>query len=218
MDTRHLRFAFVGLVFAGLMIGSLAGCKKEQVAEQSISEVQGPESEKQAPTQGQFDKSLELWAGGDKSQAVEVFLAIDWNSPSWFSQGSILSLTEQQFASLPAEEQQAKMPEMFTISTMIRELGKHVVKLGKESLAAKQDDAAEKQFDAVLQSGLAICSPESLAMLRMIGFAVQQMALDEQMQMYSSMGNQEKLAKTQEALKQLETAQKAFKKQMSGKK
>ncbi len=218
MDTRDLKFAFVGLVFAGMMIGSLAGCKKEQPAGQSISEVKRPGSEKQTPTQGQFDKSLELWAGGDKSQAVEVFLAIDWNSASWFSQGSILSLTEQQFASLPAEEQQAKMPEMFTLSATIRELAKHVVKLGKESLAAKEHDAAEKQFDAVLQSGLAICLPESLAMLRMIGFAIQAMALDEQKQMYLATGNQEKLAKIQEASKQMEAAQKAFKKQMSGKK
>ncbi len=218
MDTRHFRFAFLGVVFVGLMIVSLAGCKKKQPAEQSTSKIQRSEGEKQASAGGQLDKSLELWAGGDKTQAVEVLLAIDWKSPSRFSQGSIFSLTEQQFASLPAAEQQGKMPEMFTISTTLRELAKHVIELGKESLAAKQNDEAEKQFDAVFQSGLAICSPESLAMLRMVGFAVQAMALEEQKQMYLATGNQEKLAKTQEALKQLEAAQKAFKKQMSGKK
>ena len=163
------------------------GCRKKSDREPAgdelaeIEEVYAQEPAAESPEQDSpgLEKALDLWKTGRQEKAANVFLAIDWNQPHSFSPDSAFSLSEKQFASLPTAKRFELQRQAMDATDTMRNLVKHVISIGRDSLAQKDYDAAQNCFEAVLNCGKTLSSPDSLTVIKMTGDAMQKLAAKE---------------------------------------
>ena len=149
---------------------------------------------------------LELWSEGKEDEARELLLGIDWTKQIEFGKEPyIFSLTEKGYISLKAEDQKQAMEEIMAAASAIRKLVKQALSMGKTAAADQDYKKAEQHFDAALQLGnLLSRNPQGMVIVRLVGIAIQKIALNEIISLYKTTNNQEKL---QTAEKQLRAAE-----------
>jgi len=113
--------------------------------------------------------AMTAWQQGDTNTAVSSFLAADWSARPLFPTSSSLSLSEHQFGALPAADRQAKAQDISDQLGVLKRLLAAVTQAGHDA-AAKQDvSTARKYFTSLKQCGEALDSPESSAIVKLVG-------------------------------------------------
>ncbi|KPL22162.1 MAG: hypothetical protein AMJ75_08580 [Phycisphaerae bacterium SM1_79] len=199
MKAYQRRFIFIAA--AATLVFALFGCKKG-TPEQEQSDVADTAGSEQVRAGG-LEDVLSLWESGDQESAAAGFLKINWQSPDLFSKTSILSLPEREFATLSASERSEVQGKAMALAGTIRQLVKEVLESARASIRAKDYDAAESQFNAVLDCGSALADSDGLAIMKMVGSSVQGAALKGLIELYTETKDQAKLKAAQEKLSEL---------------
>jgi predicted small lipoprotein YifL len=163
-------------LLVALVLTSVTGCgnKNDPATPQAT----------QAPTRvgqessGAVQPALVSWQQGDKATAVNQFLATDWSARPLFAPGSTLNMSEKEFVALPAADRNARAAELSGQADVLKKLAAAVADAGRDA-AAKDPALARKHFTALQQFGEALDSPDSLALLKLVGRAVKRMAETE---------------------------------------
>jgi hypothetical protein len=164
-------FALVGL--------GLIGCGKNSDSTGTlVSRPKGRQDIELATTPA-LQSLLTSWQEGDKSGAVSRFLETDWSARPLFTPGSTLSLSEEQFKSLPLAVSQAKSKEMMPDLRALSELAKVVRQAGRDATAKNDFVQARKHFTSLKQCGEAIESSDSVLIIRLVGKALKKMGETE---------------------------------------
>jgi len=116
---------------------------------------------------------LTAWQKGDTSAAVSQFRDADWSARPLFAPGSTLSLTEDQFRSqlglLPPEEVESQRQEMMALLDTLKKVAVNVSQAGLDAAAKNDLAAARRYFASLLRCGEALDSPDSLAIVKLVG-------------------------------------------------
>ena len=176
------------------------GCKKDTPQGQNDDEGNIAPAQAQAPD---FEEVLSLWESGDKEGAAAGFLKIDWQRPNLFSETSILSMPEGKFATLSAPERSDVQGKAMALAGTIRQLVKDALESAQASVRAKDYDAAESRFDAVLDCGSALANSDGLAIMKMVGSSVQGAALKGLIELYTASNDRAKLKAVQQKISEL---------------
>jgi hypothetical protein len=119
---------------------------------------------------GNLETAIKLWEKGNKSEAIEEFITIDWQKTEHFSQSSVFRLSEQEFAALSENERNAKMPLVMQGLSTMKHLCKAVIEKGKTS------DTPEKYYTAAHEFGVMLSSQDKLMIVQITGKAVKALA------------------------------------------
>ena len=151
----------------------IAGCDKTTAPPSSAPSAAAPVTQ----------LAVTAWQQSDKPTAVSSFVETDWNSRPLFASSSTLSLTEDQFKALSDAERQAKFGEMMSHLDSLKQLAAAVAQAGRD--AASKGDAvqARKYFTSLKQCGAALDSSNSLALVRLVGQAINKRADTEMLKL-----------------------------------
>lgn len=167
------------VLLAAALIGlSLTGCGKQHTPAATPSAANQDQATTAATTPV-VESALTLWQQGDTSAAVSQFHETDWSLRPLFAPQSPLSLSEDQFKALPAADRQLKSAEVMTKTTELKRLAAAVAQAGRDAAAKKNFDLARKHFASLRHCGEALDGPDSLALVRLVGQALQKMADSE---------------------------------------
>jgi len=119
---------------------------------------------------------VSLWKEGDRTKAIDGFVAADWKARPLFAADSVLSLSEAQFAGTPRSDIEAKGREMFEQITPLKQLAAAVAQAGTDAAARNDTAQAIKYFNALKECGRALDNPDSLKLLRLVGVAMEKRA------------------------------------------
>ena len=163
------------------------------------------ELDKQTEHSGQAEKivqALKVWSQGNKIQAIETLLAIDWTQPVEFSgEPHIFSMTEKELISLKPNDQQKAMTDVMAMSSTIKKITMNLLTLGQTAVSAQDYKEAERYFQTALQFGkLLTRDPDAILIVHLVGIAVERKTLDEMVILYAQTGQQEELLAVQEEI------------------
>lgn len=119
---------------------------------------------------------LSAWQNGDQATAVRAFVAADWAARPLFDPASVLALTEQQYAALPAGKRATDEPKMLAEARALKELAAAVTQAGRDALAKGNKDEARKHFNSVKECGTALAAPDRISLLQVHGKAMRRIA------------------------------------------
>jgi len=122
---------------------------------------------------------LAVWLQGDTSAAVSRFLETDWSARPLFPPGSTLSLSEAQWVALSYADREAKRVGMEGQAADLKKLSLAVLQAGRDAAANNDSILARKHFTALSQFGEALESPDSLAIVKMLGSGMRRSAEKE---------------------------------------
>ncbi len=156
-----------------------------------------------------IEELLRLWSQGNKSESVEILLAIDWCKDFTFSEKPyIFTITEKQFISLKPKDQQDVMNELVATVTTVRSIAQETAKAGAAAMSAQDYRESERYFDAVLQFGkLLMRNPDYMVIVRLVGIAVERDALKEMVKLYTVTNDSEKLSAAKKKLQAMQDEQ-----------
>ena len=165
-----------------------------------------------------IEEMLALWSQDQKTKAVEILLGIDWTKIIEFSDKTyIFTLTEKEYISLKPKDQKEVMNEVMGMSGTIRKITRQVQAMGQKATSAKDYEKAGRYFEAVLQFGkLLIREPDNMLIVRLVGIAVQKLALKEQVGLYTETNNQEKVEAAEKQLQELNAESERIKNNLKG--
>jgi hypothetical protein len=137
-----------------------------------------------APTQpaspaGSLGQALKLWTEAKRPQAVAEFLTVDFAQRPLFPKGSILNYTEKQFIDLPNAAREKLAQQMIDDLQKLKQLAASVRKEGQTAQEAGDTARAELCSAQIRRCGQALDHPDSLALLRLVGQALQKPARPE---------------------------------------
>ena len=116
---------------------------------------------------------LTAWQQGDTSAVVSRFRNADWSARPLFAPGSTLSLTEDQFrsqfSSLTPAEMETQRQEMMAPLDTLKKVAAAVTEAGRDAAAKNDLVEARKYFTSLLGCGEALDSPDSLAIVKLVG-------------------------------------------------
>jgi hypothetical protein len=181
MKTPWIRAFRTSLLTAGVALALVAGCNNKDQAAPPPNQAAGQGSSAQAPSppdrQGPtVDELIETWNSGDRTSAVEQFLAIDWESPR-LSEGSLLAMSEAQLTGRPDWQQLAGQAQDRYV-TPLRDLGRHLLAQADEALASGTPDRARRLLQAVSDSASYLQQPDKLAVYQALGRGLERAAED----------------------------------------
>ncbi len=147
-------------------------------------------------------QALEIWSQGNKTQAVETLLAIDWTRPIEFSgEPYLFSMTEKEYVSLKPNDQQKAMTDVMAMSSTIKKITMNLLTLGQTAMLAQDHKKAERYFQTALQFGkLLTRDPDAILIVRLVGIAVERKTLSEMVILYTQTNQREKLEAAQKEL------------------
>lgn len=153
-----------------------------------------------------IEEMLALWSQGQQTKAVEILLGIDWTKSLKFSRETyIFTLTEKEYISLKPKDQREVMNQVMATSGMIRKIARQVQAMGQTAMSAKDYEKSGRHFEALLQFGkLLNRDPDNMLIVRLVGIAVQKLALNEQVSLYTETKNQEKVEAAEKQLQALD--------------
>jgi hypothetical protein len=158
------------LLILALFLLVLPACQKRS------EPAAGPAAASLAGSNGVAQGVLSAWEQGDPAKAVQLFVNTDWGARPLFAPGSPLAMRESDLKSLTPVELRVKGEEWNAQAGTLKQIARAVAEAGREA-AAKQDSAlARKHFTALKQYGLALSSPDSLAILQLVGKSVVKLA------------------------------------------
>lgn len=82
-----------------------------------------------------FDELVEHVNSGQQEVAARAFLAIDWTQPDVFAGGSVMAMSEAEFAALPQAQRTQAGQQAKEAAAQIREIAKLVVSQAKQNPA-----------------------------------------------------------------------------------
>jgi hypothetical protein len=125
---------------------------------------------------GKLGDVFASWESGDKDQAVELLLSIQWSDLDLASDTPALRLSEQEFASLSRDERTRVGEEAIKFASMSKQLARHALSLGDQARVSGQMQQGKAYYEAVLRLGECLSNPERLKVLQMMGAALKAMA------------------------------------------
>jgi hypothetical protein len=145
-----------------------------------------------SPTARKIDQSLNLWTEGNKDQAVEILLGVDWTLPVTFdTRPYIFTITEQDCITLKPEDHDKVFKETSASYTSIKEIAKYLIAQGQQAAASGNYDKAEKCYSTVNHLGQLLAKdPDLMIITRLVGIAVQKLTLNESIKLYPQTNNQ----------------------------
>ena len=182
-------FRLLSIVCVIVYLALLSGCSKKeddssaepnsdtelsaQVPMEGMQESPKETRTIQSSTEGTLFKDvLALWETDQKDDAVKQFLSIQWDDPSVFQGIQALNMSDQELRLLPQDERKRISEEAHTLTLKMRKLMFYVVSIGDKHASAGDIQIAKEHFDAVRLYGEALCQPERLEIMRLIGKAI----------------------------------------------
>jgi len=162
--------------------------------------------------------ALALATQGDKDKAVETLLSIDWTKPIAFGPAQYMfTMTEKQYITLKPDDQQKVMTEVMTSSSTVRTLARELVDRAKAARDAGDRAAAEKRLHTAEQLGRLIAGNDDTMLInRLVGIAVQKLALNAQIELHQAAGDAPTLQQAQQRLQAVQALGDEIKKQATG--
>ncbi|MHC4397588.1 MAG: hypothetical protein ACYS1A_18245 [Planctomycetota bacterium] len=166
-----------------------------------------------------IEEMLALWSKGQKTKAVEILLGIDWKKTIEFSDKTyIFTITEKEYISLKQKAQKVVQNEVYATAGTIRKIARQVQAMAQTAISTKDYEKAEQYFEAVLQFGkLLTRDADNMIIVRLVGIAVQKLALKEMVGLYTKTNNQVKVEAAENQLQALKAESERIKRQASGK-
>ena len=166
-----------------------------------------------------IEKLLALWSEGNKQDSVELLLGTDFSADIQFGpKAYFFILTEMDYIALKDADKNRAWEDVSATAKTVRELTRHVVDLGKNAAEEKDYDKAEQYFEAALQCGKILTrNPEGMLIVRLVGIAVEKLALNELISLYATINNREKLKAAKDRLQAVEAQAQEIKSKVSGK-
>jgi len=163
-------------------------------------------------------KALSLWSEGNKEQALQILMEIDWDTPIKFGGDDYLfTMTEQQYISLKPDDQQKVMKEVMDSSSEVRQISREMVNRAQRAVSNQDNAQAERYLQAGLQLGnLLTRDPDSMLIVRLVGIAIQRLILPEMIDLYIKTGEQQKVQAAQKQLQQAEAEIERIKRNVKG--
>lgn len=164
-----------------------------------------------------IEEMLALWSNDQKTKAVEILLGIDWTKTFNFSKETyIFSITEKDYISLKPKDQTQIINETMATASTIRKISREVQAMGQTALSAKDYKKAERYFETILQLGkLLNRDPDSMLIVRLVGIAIQKLALNEMVALYTETNNQEKVEAAEKQMQALKAESERIKMQVT---
>lgn len=164
--------SLITILAAALTLAAVAGCSKPEAPTPSAPAASNAGTSPMQPV-------LQSWEQGDQPTAVQRFLEVDWNARPLFPPGSTLNLSESQFVALPPAERSAKASEVTQKAEALKKLAVAVADAGRAAAARNDSNEARRHFTALQQFGDALASPDSLAIIQLVGKSIKKMAAAE---------------------------------------
>jgi hypothetical protein len=111
---------------------------------------------------------LYAWKQGDHASALRRFTETDWSARPLFAPASVLSLSESQFAAIPAFDREARANEMLKQVGVLQQLVRAVLQAAAESADKKHSAQARRYFTSLKQCGQALDEGDALAIVKQI--------------------------------------------------
>lgn len=163
-------------------------------------------------------KAVGLLNSGNQTAAVELLLQVDWSHARSENLPRIFTLTEKEFNSLPEADRHSLADEQFQQFGAWRALARAAVEQGRQARTVKKYDDAERHYMAALNLGLLINrKPDNMIVARLVGIAIQDLALAELVPLYQQTNQPEKLQARQEQQSDLRKQLEQIRKVASGK-
>jgi hypothetical protein len=124
------------------------------------------------PKTARLEDVVASWESGNKDEAVRQFLLIRWDEPAAVSGLPVLDLSEEQFASLPADRKISVQDESIRQVTTFKSLARHAITAGDNARASGQTETATAHYEAVRHLGEALSSPARLLIIQQLGKAI----------------------------------------------
>ena len=122
---------------------------------------------------------LVSWNMGKRDEAVEKFLAIQWDAPTAFQGIPMLVMSEQQLTTLSQPQQDRIIREMQNLSDVLRIIVAHMIATGETKAGAGDTEGAKAHFAAVQQCGEALARPGRMQDVQAMGQAIAQLAQEK---------------------------------------
>lgn len=129
---------------------------------------------------GPLSKALTTLQMGDKDAAVELLLAVDWNSSDLASGVPALSLSEEELVNLPRSDNRQIQEDVVQLLVPLRDLGKHAISLGNAARAAGDDQQAQTYYETARNLGKALSDEKRLLAIQGVGKSIVAM-IEEQL-------------------------------------
>jgi hypothetical protein len=157
-------------------------------------------------------QALKVWSQGNKAQAVEILLAIDWTQPMEFSREPyLLNMTEKEYVSLKPKEQQKVTQDLTSLGT-VKKIAMELIGLGQAAMSAQNHKEAERYFKTALQLGkLLTRDPDAMLITRLVGISVEKLSLREMVNLYTQTNQPQKLKAAQKENQHMEAEQQKIK-------
>ena len=110
-----------------------------------------------------FDKVLEVWNNGQQTEAVDLFLGIEWEQGDIFASDSIFRISETDFAKLPEDQRLQVQQKAMKLTKDIKEISMFIVE------QAKQKGQYETSRNALIACGKRLSSDDQLLLVQMVG-------------------------------------------------
>ena len=162
--------------------------------------------------------ALALWADGKKQEAVELLVAVDWNDDLRFGQEHhLFAMRERQYISLVSADQKEVMDGVMMQSSQCQAIASEMMELGRKARTSEDAAQAEEYFSTTMRLGqLLNRDRETMLIARLVGIAIQKLALAELSSLYHKLGETEKLRGTRAKVNQIEEQMKQIKKKAAG--
>lgn len=154
------------LIGCGKKAGSSANAPQSAMAEKANSD----------NSTAIIQPALTAWEDGDKAAAIRKFLETDWNARPLFPPDSALNLSEKQFNSLKAAENEAKSKELLAKLDSLKRLAAEVAQSGRAAVGKNDTAQAQKCFASLQQCGTALDNPNHTRLVQLVGQALKKLA------------------------------------------
>jgi len=195
----------------------LTGCAKKkqpaapgtgQTDSQPSANTDTPSTNEQSPVT--LDEILRLFDDEKAEEAVEQFLRTPWSASGIFEDGSIFSITHQQFVEMPQSQRDVVQKQAMKILNSLRALATQITSQGNFSINQKNYALAEQNLSALLQLGEILSQKDRLDIVRSYGILLRQMSLRPLMQIYTETSQQAKLDETKAKIQKIRTERRAL--------
>ena len=217
MFERYQLTQVIMLVLISVFLATSPGCggddaEPDQETTQPASPNQNAVNTEPTPSGLLIEQATSLWDRGQKDQAADMLLNVDFSTPVRFSPGSLaLSLTEKEFDAMNKTEQLKVQTEIHSIVTLYRDLTKHLIAWGQAALFQQDYQDAEKCQMTVYHFGQVFTGdPESEAVFRLSGFVIAISGLTELIELYTQTNNQQQLVWAQNERQTLDAERKKY--------
>jgi hypothetical protein len=163
----------VYLTVLSILIASVLGCTKKKDTAQPPTESGSPAPEttnedikedanaiRRIETVADFNHVLAAWDAGNRQEATERLIQIDWDKPGVFANVPSLDISEQYLTTSSQDQQMQIIKKLSEFNTKLRELGLHILSVGDTSLASGDKQASQTHYEALLKCAQSLASKD----------------------------------------------------------